>query len=215
MGQKVNPVGFRTGVTRDWDARWFAKKSYGKQAIEDILLRKYLNHELGSADIARIEIEKAGDDSLRVILHSGNPGIVIGRKGQDIERLRKELAKKFKRNSVEVSVQEIKNPDLDATLVAKKIIEQIEKRANYKSAMKRAVEAARKAGARGIKIRCSGRLAGAEIAREEWARWGAVPLHTLRADIDFSRQEAYTTFGRIGAKVWICRGDVTGSVKKV
>ncbi len=206
MGQKVNPKGFRIGVYRDWDARWFARDGYGVQLLEDLAIRKFINQKLRSAEVARVEIEKAGD-SVRVIIHSGRPGIVIGKKGQDIDMLRKDIAKLIKKNAVEVSVQEVKAPDLDATLVAKSIAEQLEKRSSYKKAMKRASMSASKAGARGMKICCSGRLNGAEIARSEWLRVGSVPLHTLRADIDYGFAEANTTYGKIGVKVWISRGD--------
>ena len=207
MGQKVNPKGFRIGVYRDWDARWFARDgAYGTQLLEDLAIRKFVNQKLRSAEVARVEIEKASD-TVRVIIHSGRPGIVIGKKGQDIDTLRKDIAKLIKKNAVEVSVQEVKAPDLDATLVAKSIAEQLEKRSSYKKAMKRASTSASKAGARGMKICCSGRLNGAEIARSEWLRVGSVPLHTLRADIDYGFAEANTTYGKIGVKVWISRGD--------
>ncbi|MEX0939993.1 MAG: 30S ribosomal protein S3 [Candidatus Babeliales bacterium] len=207
MGQKVNPIGFRIyGGYRDWDARWFARNSYGEQIMQDLAIRKYIEKNLEAAEVGRVEIEKAGDN-VKVIIHSGKPGVVIGKKGQDIEVLRKDLAKLLNIKSVEVSVQEVKNPELDATLVAKNIADQLERRGNYKLAMKRAANTAIKTGAKGIKIRCAGRLAGAEIAREEWTRVGAIPLHTLRADIDYGFAKAKTTYGIIGVKVWICRGD--------
>lgn len=206
MGQKVHPKGFRVGVYRDWDARWYARKDYGQQVQEDLKIRRYLDKTLESAEVARVEIERAGDN-VKVVIHSGRPGIIIGKKGQDIEALRKGLAKAVGRRSVEVSVQEVKNPELDAVLLAKNIARQLERRTNYKLAMKRAANAAIRAGAKGVKIRCSGRLAGAEIAREEWTRVGAIPLHTLRSDIDYGFAEAMTTYGIIGVKVWICRGD--------
>ncbi len=206
MGQKVNPRGFRLGIYGDWDARWFARDSYGKQIIEDIKLRKYLSKILDGAEVARTEIEKAGDN-IKIIVHSARPGVVIGKKGQDIEGLRKEIATQLKKTGVEVSVQEVKTPELNATLVAKNIATQLEKRASYKQAMKKAADTCMRAGAKGVKIRCAGRLAGAEIAREEWTRRGAVPLHTLRSDIDYGFAEAITTYGKIGVKVWICKGD--------
>lgn len=206
MGQKVHPIGFRLGVYRDWDARWFARKSYGEQILEDLAIRKYLESFFDAAEVSRIEIEKAGDN-VRVIIHSARPGVVIGKKGQEIENLRKELAKLTKRASVDVSVQEIKNPELDATLVAKNIASQLEKRANFKQVMKRAAATSMRSGAKGIKICCSGRLGGAEIARSEWTRVGSVPLHTLRSDIDYGFAEAKTTYGIIGVKVWICKGE--------
>lgn len=206
MGQKVNPKGFRIGVYRDWDARWFARKLYGEQLMEDLAIRKYLEDALEKAEIGRIEIEKAGDN-VKVVVHSARPGLVIGKKGQDIEILRKDLSKLIKKPSVEVSVQEIESPELNATVVAKSIADQLERRISYKSAMKKASSAAMRSGAKGIKIRCAGRLAGAEIAREEWIRVGAIPLHTLRSNIDYGFAEADTTYGKIGVKVWICKGD--------
>lgn len=206
MGQKVHPKGFRTGVYRDWDARWFARKSYGEQILEDLVIRKYLDETLDKAQIARIEIEKAGDN-IRIVIHSARPGAVIGKKGQEIDSLRNYLISKLKKTNVEISVQEIKTPELDALIVAKNIVEQLEKRGSYKKAMKKAAISTMKAGAKGIKICCAGRLNGAEIARSEWTRVGSIPLHTLRSDIDYGFAEAYTTYGKIGVKVWICRGD--------
>ena len=211
MGQKVHPFGFRLGIYRDWHSRWFARDSYGKELFDDILIRKHLNKALAGAEVAKIEIEKAGDN-VRVIVHSARPGVVIGKKGQEIEALRQELATQLKKNNVEISVQEVKAPDLDATLVAKNIAEQLEKRGSFKKAMKRAALTAMKGGAKGIKIRCAGRLNGAEIAREEWTRVGSVPLHTLRSDIDYGFAEAYTTYGIIGVKVWICKGELSGQL---
>ncbi len=206
MGQKVNPIGFRTGIYRDWNARWFARSSYGDMLLEDLKIRKYLDDVLKHAEISRVEIEKAGDN-VKVIIHSARPGTVIGKKGQEIDSLRRGISKIIKKNSIEVTVQEIKNPDLDALLVAKSIAEQLEKRVSYKRAMKRSVASTMRAGAKGIKICCAGRLNGAEIARSEWARVGSVPLHTLRADIDYGLALAKTTYGIIGVKVWIGRGD--------
>lgn len=206
MGQKVNPKGFRIGVYRDWDARWFARKDYGAQLLEDIKIRNYIARTLKHAEIARVEIEKAGDN-VKVILHSGRPGTVIGKKGQDIDSLRKNLSFLIKKPTVDVSVQEVKTPALDANLVAQSIAEQLERRVSFKKAMKRAVADTMRAGATGIKICCSGRLNGAEIARSEWMRVGSVPLHTLRADIDYALAEALTTYGIIGVKCWIGRGE--------
>lgn len=206
MGQKVNPNGFRLGVYRDWDARWFARDSYGKQVLEDIEIRKYLKKALENAEVGRLEIEKTGD-LVKVIVHSARPGQVIGKKGQEIDTLRRELASRLSRSTVDISVQEVKNPELDATLVAKNIAVQLEKRVSYKQAIKRAALSAMKSGAKGIKICVAGRLAGAEIARSEWIKQGSVPLHTLRSDIDYGFAEAYTTYGLIGVKVWICKGE--------
>ncbi len=206
MGQKVNPKGFRIGVYRDWDAKWFARRSYGQQLLEDLVIRRFVDKNLKHAEVARVEIEKAGD-SIKVIIHSGRPGLVIGKKGQDIDVLREDISKLTGKNSIEVSVQEVKNADLDATLVAKSIAEQLEKRGSFKKAMKRSTTNTMRAGATGIKICCGGRLNGAEIARKEWMRTGSVPLHTLRADIDYGFAEANTTYGKIGVKVWIGRGE--------
>ncbi len=207
MGQKVNPIGFRTGVYKDWDARWFAPNhAYGKQLLEDIQIRKMVDSYLKHAEIARVEIEKAGDN-LRIILHSGRPGTVIGKGGKEIDELRRYFANKLKKANVEVSVQEVKNPELNAQLVAKSIADQLERRVSYKRAMKRAVAAAMRSGAQGIKIAVSGRLNGAEIARSEWIRLGSIPLHTLRADIDYGEAEALTTFGLIGIKAWVSKGE--------
>ena len=207
MGQKVNPVGFRLGIYRTWDSRWFARKSYGKEVLEDVQIRKFLNRALENAEISKIEIEKAGDDNLRVTIHSGRPGVVIGKKDQEIESLRNELARRLGKKNVEVSVQEVKSPEVNAVLVAKNIAEQLVKRGSFKKAMKRAAISAMKSGAKGIKICCSGRLNGAEIAREEWTRVGSIPLHTLRSDVDYGLAEALTTYGLIGVKVWICKGE--------
>ena len=206
MGQKVNPIGFRLGVYRDWDARWFARKSYGLELLEDISIRNYLNRALESAEIARVEIEKSVD-SVRIILHSGRPGVVIGKRGQEIETLKNDLASLLKKKNIEISVQEVKSPELNATLVAKNIADQLVKRASFKKVMKRAALSAIKSGAKGIKICCAGRLNGAEIAREEWTRVGSIPLHTLRSDVDYGVAEAKTTYGIIGIKVWICKGE--------
>jgi small subunit ribosomal protein S3 len=207
VGQKVHPKGFRiSGGYRDWDAKWFARKNYGDLLLEDISIRNFVAKELKHAEIARVEIEKAGD-LLRVILHSARPGNVIGKKGQEIDALRKQLAKLTKRTSLDVSVQEVKHPELDATLVAQSIADQLERRGSYKKAMKRSASTALRVGATGVKICCSGRLNGAEIARSEWLRIGSIPLHTLRADVDYGFAEALTTFGKIGVKVWIGRGE--------
>ncbi len=205
MGQKVHPFGFRLGVFEDWHAHWFAKKNYGEQVLEDVALRLYLEKYLNRAEIAKIVIEKAGE-TVRVIIHTARPGLVIGKKGQSIEALRASLFEKFKKN-IDVSVQEIKNQELNAKLVAKSIGAQLVRRIGYKRLMKKAGYAALKSGAKGIKICVAGRLGGAEIARTEWLRLGSVPLHTLRAKIDYASTEAKTTYGMIGVKVWICKGE--------
>jgi small subunit ribosomal protein S3 len=206
VGQKVNPVGFRLGIYRFWDSRWFARKSYGKEILEDVQIRRFLNTALENAEVSKIEIEKAGDN-VRVIIHSGRPGVIIGKKGQEIESLRNEIARRLNKKNVEITVQEVKSPELDAVLVAKNIAEQLVKRGSFKKAMKRAAISAMKSGAKGIKVCCSGRLNGAEIAREEWTRVGSIPLHTIRSDVDYGLAEALTTYGKIGIKVWICKGE--------
>lgn len=205
MGQKVNPIGLRVGVYRSWSARWFAPKNmYAQNVVEDLTIRKVLKEKLPRFDTVEVVIERTGD-SVRVTLHSVNPGAVIGKKGQGIDSIKDLLFKKFGKK-VEFLVKEVKNPDLSATAVASDIAQQIEKRVNFKKAMKKCGFSAIKAGARGIKIRASGRLGGAEIARCEWFRQGSTPLHTIRANIDYALVEAQTIYGKIGIQVWICKG---------
>lgn len=205
MGQKVHPKGFRLGVYLDWSARWYARDSYGKQLMEDFKIRKYLSESLDRAEVARVEIEKAGDN-VKVIIHSARPGVVIGKKGQEIDSLRKECSNLIGKN-VEISVQEVKKPELDATLIAQNIATQLERRASYKQVMKRASSSALRNGALGIKVCVAGRIGGAEIARTEWLREGSLPLHTLRKNIDYGFAEAKTTYGIIGVKVWVYLGE--------
>jgi small subunit ribosomal protein S3 len=205
VGQKVHPLGFRLGVYEDWRAHWFAKKGYGRMLLEDFEIRKYLEATLNKADTAKIVVDKAGE-SMRVTIFSSRPGAVIGKKGQGIEQLKLGLHKLFKKN-IEISVQEVRNADLDANVVARAVAEQLERRASFKRVMKKAAYSALKAGAKGVKICCAGRLGGAEIARSEWIRLGSVPLHTLRSDVSYALAEAKTTYGMIGVKVWICRGE--------
>jgi len=207
VGQKVHPLGFRLGIYRWWPSRWFARREkYSTLVLEDIKIRRFIETSLPNAEISSIEIERAGEN-VKIVIHSARVGAVIGKKGQEIENLRRNLSKLIKRDNIEVSVQEVKQPELDAVIVAKNIAEQIEKRASYKKIMKRAAASIIKSGAKGVKIRCAGRLAGAEIARDEWIRVGSTPLHTLRSDIDYGFEEAHTTYGVIGVKVWICRGE--------
>jgi len=206
VGQKVNPNGFRLGVYKDWNSRWFARDSYGKQLMEDLAVRRFLDTTLENAEVSKVDIDKAGEN-VRIVIHSARPGVVIGKKGQEIESLRKKIAQHLKGQNVEVSVQEVKTPEIDSVIVAKNIAEQLVKRVSYKKAMKRAATSALRSGAKGVKIRCSGRLAGAEIARTEWLRVGSVPLHTLRADIDYGQAIAKTTYGIIGVTVWIYKGE--------
>ena len=207
MGQKVNPHGLRVGVIKNWDSRWFAKDSvFGDTLVEDYNLRKYLKKTLFTAGIAKIEIER-DDKRVRLHIHCAKPGMVIGRNGAEIEKLRETCQKKLGKPVV-VNIVEIKNPDADAQLVAENIATQLEKRISFRRAMKMAIGRAMKSGAKGIKIMVSGRLGGAEIARSEQYREGTIPLQTLRADIDYGFAEADTTYGRIGVKVWIYKGEV-------
>src|SRR5258707_4145310 len=208
MGQKVNPYGFRLGVTTDWKSRWFAdRKEYREYVIEDWKIRNYLMTELPHAAISRIEVERTRD-RLRVDVHTARPGIVIGRRGSEADRLRAGLAKITNNNKVQLNIQEIKQPELDAALIAQGVADQLAGRVAFRRAMKRAVQNAQKAGAQGIRVQCSGRLGGAEMSRTEWYREGRVPLHTLRADIDYGFREAKTANGRVGVKVWLYRGDI-------
>ncbi len=206
MGQKINPVGLRLGITRTWDSRWFEKKHYIDWLHEDVKIRNFFNKWMRSAAISKIEIERRANQA-RVIVNTAKPGIIIGKRGVGIEDIRKNLEKLTGKN-VAVNVMEIKHPELDARLVAQNIVDQLEKRIAFRRAMKQAIMRTMKAGARGVKVQVSGRLGGAEIARTERNSDGKVPLHTLRADIDYAHVEAFTTFGRIGVKVWIYRGEV-------
>lgn len=206
MGQKVNPIGFRVGIYRDWDASWFAKNSYGDLFLEDMKIRDYLASNLERAEVSRIKIEKTGE-SIKVTIHSARPGQIIGKKGQGIENIRQEISRLIKKGGVEIFVQEVKKPELDANIVARSIADQLERRVSFKRAMKKAATATKAAGAKGIKICVAGRIGGAEIAREEWLRLGSTSLHTLRSDIDYGLARAKTKYGIIGVKVWISRGD--------
>lgn len=210
MGQKVHPYGFRLGYNKNWLSRWYGRKEYPEYVFEDKNIRKYVKKALYHAGISKIEIERAGG-RVRLIVHTARPGIVIGRKGVEIEKMREELKKNFKRQ-FDIEVIEIRRPETDAQLVAENIALQLERRVAFRRAMKRSVGLARKFGAEGIKVNCSGRLAGAEIARSEWYRDGRVPLHTLRADIDFGYAIARTTYGTIGVKVWIFKGEILDEV---
>ena len=206
MGQKVHPFGFRLGYNKNWQSRWYSKKEYPAFVFEDHTIRKHVKKLLYSAGISKIEIERASG-KVRLILSTARPGIIIGRKGVEIEKLRSDLKKQFGREFV-IEVNEIRRPETDAQLVAESVAQQLERRIAFRRAMKRTVAMARKFGAEGIKIGCAGRLAGAEIARSEWYRDGRVPLQTLRADIDFGYAEANTTYGKIGVKVWIFKGEI-------
>lgn len=210
MGQKVHPTGIRLGIIKDWTSTWYANtKEYANYLHTDIKVRDYLRKKLANASVSRIQIERPANNA-RVIIHTARPGIVIGKKGEDIERLRMEISTMMG-VPAQVSVEEIRKPELDAYLVAESVAQQIERRIMFRRAMKRAVTNTMRLGALGIKINVSGRLNGAEIARSEWYREGRVPLHTLRADIDYGFAEAHTTYGVIGIKVWIFKGEIFGA----
>ena len=207
MGHKVNPIGLRLGINRTWDSRWFAGKTeYGALLHEDLAIRNFLFEELKAAAVSKVVIERP-HKKCRVTIHSARPGVVIGKKGADIEKLRKEVSKLTKAD-VTINIVEVRKPEIDATLVADSIAQQLERRVAFRRAMKRAVQSAMRLGAEGIRINCSGRLGGAEIARLEWYREGRVPLHTLRADVDYGVATAFTTYGTCGIKVWIFKGEI-------
>jgi len=207
MGHKVNPVGMRLGINRTWDSRWFGDQDYAGLLAEDLKLRAYLEKRLQAAGISRIVIERPAKKA-RVMIHTARPGVVIGKKGQDIEALRRDLSKMSSAGDVALNIVEIRKPELDAKLVAENIAQQLQRRVTFRRAMKRAVQSAMRLGAEGIKVICGGRLGGAEIARTEWYREGRVPLHTLRANIDFGRATAFTPYGTCGIKVWVFRGEI-------
>lgn len=206
MGQKVKPIGLRLGINRTWDSRWYADRNYAELLHEDIKLREYLMEKLKAAAISRVVIERPAGRA-RISIYAGRPGLIIGKKGQDIEDLRKELAKRV---GIEVSLNiiEVRKPEIDAKLIAESIAQQLERRVAFRRAMKRAVQSAMRLGALGVRINCAGRLGGAEIARTEWYREGRVPLHTLRAEVDYAEATAFTTYGANGIKVWIFKGEV-------
>ncbi|TAN10199.1 MAG: 30S ribosomal protein S3 [Rhizobiaceae bacterium] len=207
MGQKVNPVGLRLGINRTWDSRWFANTGeYGRLLHEDIKIRKYLEKELKQAAISKIVIERP-HKKCRVTIHSARPGLIIGKKGADIEKLRRKLTEMTKADT-SLNIVEVRKPEIDATLIAQSISQQLERRVAFRRAMKRAVQSAMRLGAEGIRINCAGRLGGAEIARMEWYREGRVPLHTLRADVDYGTATAETAYGTCGVKVWVFKGEI-------
>lgn len=206
MGQKTHPIGNRLGITKTWDSRWYLKKGYADQLLEDITIRKEIKKKLFHAGVSRIEIERAGQ-KIKVIIHTARPGIIIGKKGAEVDKLRNDLEAQTGKNAT-IDIKEIRKPEIDAQLVAENIALQLEKRVAFRRAMKKAVASAMRFGALGIKIMCSGRLAGSEIARTEWYREGRVPLHTFRSDINYGFTEAKTTYGIIGVKVWVYLGDV-------
>ncbi len=206
MGQKVNPVGLRLGINRTWDSRWYADRQYANLLHEDIKIRDHLLKRLSQAGVSRVVIERPAKKA-RITIHSARPGVVIGKKGADIERLRGDLAK-MTDGEVHLNIVEIRKPEIDAQLVAENIAQQLERRIAFRRAMKRAVQSAMRLGAEGIRINCAGRLGGAEIARTEWYREGRVPLHTLRADVDYGVATAKTTYGTCGVKVWVFKGEI-------
>ena len=212
MGQKVNPHGLRVGVIKGWDSKWYAGKDYEKFLLEDIKIREFLKEKLFLSGISKVEIERASNKA-RISIHTAKPGMVIGRQGSNIELLKSDL-KKMTESAIEINIVEVKTPDMDATLVAENIAAQLERRIAFRRAMKQCVGRTMRMGAKGIKITCGGRLGGAEIARSESYREGSIPLHTLRADIDYGTAEAHTTYGRIGIKVWIYKGEVLPESKE-
>ncbi len=212
MGQKVHPIGFRLGFNKTWRSRWYAEKEYAALLHEDLALKKDLKKRFGHAGVSRVEVERAAN-KLKVTIYTSRPGIIIGRKGQEVDKLKQEMQKRTGKE-VFINIQEILKPELDAQLVCESVALQLEKRIAFRRAMRKAVDAALRFGARGIKIRVSGRLNGAEIARSEWYLHGQLPLHTLRADLDYGFHEAHTTFGQIGVKTWIYRGETEAAPKR-
>ena len=211
MGHKVNPIGLRLGIVKTWDSRWYAEKEYSKFLQEDILIRRYIKRKLYHAGISKVEIERTGNRA-KITIRAARPGIIIGQKGVEIDKLQKEIQKMTQRE-ISINIQEVRRVETDAQLVAENVALQLERRVAFRRAMKKSVTASLKFGAQGIKVACSGRLGGAEIARSEWYREGRVPLHTLRADIDYGFSEARTTYGAIGIKVWVYKGDVLPDVR--
>ena len=212
MGQKVSPVGLRIGVNKDWESKWYSEKDFATYLHEDIKIRKLLNSELKDAVISKIEIQKT-KDSVTVIVVAARPGVIIGQDGKTVETLTKKITKIVNGRNVKLNVVEVENPDLDAKVISRWIAEQLENRASFRTAQKKAMQRVMKAGAKGVKTLVSGRLGGADIARSEGYSDGVVPLHTLRADIDYAVSEAHTTYGRLGVKVWICRGEILPTKK--
>ena len=206
MGQKTHPIGIRLGIIKTWNSKWFARKNYKDLLYEDLAIQKFIKSNLYHAGVPKIEIERTGK-KIKVTIHTARPGIIIGKKGAEVEKLKKEL-EKITGKDLSIDIKEIRKPELDAQLVAENIALQLEKRIAFRRAMKKAVASSLRFGALGIKVACGGRLAGAEIARSEWYREGRVPLHTFRSDIDYGTAEAKTTYGRIGVKVWIYKGDI-------
>jgi small subunit ribosomal protein S3 len=206
LGQKTHPIGFRLGINKQWNSLWFDERQFGEKLKQDILLRKYINNRLSNAGISRIEIKRT-PKRITLTIYTARPGIVIGKKGSEVDKLKEEL-QRLTSQKVQLNVNEVKRPELDAHLVAENIARQLEAKVSFRRAMKRAITGTMRMGAEGVRICCSGRLGGAEMARREEYREGKIPLHTIRADIDYARATAYTTYGIIGVKVWICRGEI-------
>ncbi len=206
MGQKVNPIGLRVGINRTWDSRWYAGRDYAKKLVEDLKLREYVQERLKPAGISKVIVERAAKNT-KVSVHTARPGVIIGKKGADIEKLRRDLSQ-IAGGDVSLNIIEVRKPELDAQLVAEGVAQQLERRVSFRRAMKRAVQSALRLGAGGIRINVSGRLGGADIARTEWYREGRVPLHTLRADLDYGFSEGLTTYGILGVKVWLYKGEI-------
>ncbi|MCG3119332.1 MAG: 30S ribosomal protein S3 [bacterium] len=215
MGQKTHPVGFRLGVVRDWESNWFGGRRFGDKLKDDLRLRRYIRSRLQKASISMIQIERdPSDKRITVTIHTARPGIVIGRKGAEVDKLKEEL-KRLTGKEIQLNVNEIKRPELDAFLVAESVAGQLESKISFRRAMKKAIMSTMRMGAEGVRIICSGRLGGAEMARREGYKEGRIPLHTLRADIDFARVIAKTTYGTIGVKVWICKGEILGDGRTI
>lgn len=208
MGQKTNPIGFRLGINKSWQSLWFDEKTFSKKLKEDLMLRKYITKRLPNAGISKVEVKRT-PKRITMTLHTARPGIVIGKKGSEVDKLKEEL-QRLTSQEVQVNVHEIKRPELDAALVAENVAKQLESKVSFRRAMKRAITSTMRMGAEGVRIACAGRLGGAEMARREQYREGRIPLHTLRADIDYATKIAKTTYGTIGVKVWICKGEVIG-----
>ncbi len=209
MGQKTHPVGIRLGITRTWNSLWYDEKNFAKKLEEDLMLRKYISNRLPNAGISRIEVKRT-PKRITLTVHTARPGIVIGKKGAEVDKLKEEL-QRLTSQEIQVNIHEIKRPELDAYLVAENVVRQLESKISFRRAMKRAIQATMRMGAEGVRIACAGRLGGAEMARREHYKEGRVPLHTLRADIDYASTTAKTTYGTIGVKVWICKGEIIGA----
>lgn len=209
MGQKTNPIGIRLGITRSWKSLWYDEKNFSKKLEEDLMLRKYIRNRLPNAGVSQIEVKRT-PKRITLTIHTARPGIVIGKKGSEVDKLKEEL-QRLTSQEIQVNIHEIKRPELDACLVAENVVRQLESKVSFRRAMKRAITATMRMGAEGVRISCAGRLGGAEMARREQYKEGRIPLHTLRADIDYAQTVANTTYGTIGVKVWICKGEIIGA----